>query len=258
MISLAIVHILAVNVPLLLATITVFSKRLKKCKPNLKFFEKKYARDVMKLGGVFFWVQIMYMIITTTNEYLITWLTGPEMVVEYQIYNKLFTLIGIIFTLALTPIWSAVTKALAEQKYTWINKLYKVLKLMALFAIICEFGIIPFLQLGINLWLGSNAIQVNYLYAIIFAISGSIFIWNGVNSSIANGLGELKTQSIFFTIGAIIKVPVALVFVMMCNSWIGVVAANIISMSLYCIIQPIWLNNMLKKRILGAEIHVQG
>ncbi|MBV7508973.1 polysaccharide biosynthesis C-terminal domain-containing protein [Bacillus sp. sid0103] len=256
LISLAIVNVLAVNIPLLLTTIIVFSTKLKDSKPNINYFGKKYAREVMKLGVTFFWVQIMYMILTTTNEFLITWLTGSKMVVEYQIYNKLFTLIGTIFTLALTPIWSAVTKALSEKNYEWINKLYRTLNLMALLAVICEFGMIPFLQFGINLWLGDNAIQVNYLYATVFALSGSIFIWNGVLSSIANGIGELKTQSVYFTIGAIIKIPIAWTLVMIFDSWIGIVVADIIAMSLYCIIQPIWLKKYLDKKELGDENYV--
>ncbi|WP_313167463.1 hypothetical protein [Streptococcus parasuis] len=256
LISLAVVHVLAVNIPLLTATIFVFLKELKGCRPEIKFFEVKYARDVMKLGGIFFWVQIMYMVITATNEFLITWFTVPEMVVEYQIYNKLFTLIGTIFALALTPIWSAVTKALSEQNFTWIKKLYKTLKLMAILAVICEFGMIPFLQLGINLWLGDNAIQVNYLYAIAFAIFGSIIIWNGVISSIANGCGELKTQSIFFTIGALIKIPIAWVLVGVFDSWIGVIVANIIAMGLYCVVQPIWLNRFLNEKELEEKLNV--
>lgn len=257
LISLAFIHVLAVNIPLLFSTIIVFVKELKGCKPEIKFFEMKYAKEVVKLGGIFFWVQIMYMIITATNEFLITWFTGPEMVVEYQIYNKIFTLIGTIFTLALTPIWSAVTKALSQQNSTWIKKLYKILKLMALLAGVCEFGMIAFLQFGINLWLGTNAIQVNYLYAIVFAMFGSIIIWNGVISSIANGCGELKTQSIFFTIGALIKIPIAWILVGVFNSWIGVIVANIIAMSLYCIIQPMWLNKFLSKNEVEENEDVQ-
>lgn len=257
LISLSIIHVLAVNIPLFFASIIVFNKELKECKPNIKYFEVKYARDVMRLGGIFFWVQIMFMIITTTNEFLITWLTGPEMVVEYQIYNKLFTLIGTIFTLTLTPIWSAVTKALAERKYTWIKKLYKTLRLMAIIAVISEFVMILFLQFGINLWLGNQAIEVNYAYAIIFAMWGSIMIWNGVVSSIANGFGELKTQSIFFTIGALAKIPIAMILVKLLNSWIGVIIANILAMSLYCVIQPLWLNRFLNRKELGDESYVQ-
>lgn len=52
LISLAVVHVLAVNIPLLTTTIFVFLKELKGCRPEIKFFEVKYARDVMKLGGI--------------------------------------------------------------------------------------------------------------------------------------------------------------------------------------------------------------
>jgi len=251
-ISLAIVFGLAVNIPLLLTTIIVFSTKLKKSKPSIKYFGKVYAKDVLKLGGIFFWVQIMYMIITTTNEFLITWLTGTEMVVTYQIYNRLFTLIGTLFTLALTPVWSAVTKAFSENNYIWIKKLYRVLMKLALIGIFLEFSLIFFLQPIINFWLTDNYIQVNYFYAVIFATSGSVFIWNGMLSSIANGFGELRTQSILFTIGAILKIPMAWFFVKTLDSWIGVVLADIIAMSLYCIIQPIWLKRYLNKMTIRS------
>ncbi|KAF0091899.1 MAG: polysaccharide biosynthesis protein [Fusobacteria bacterium] len=248
LISLALVNVLAVNIPYIIATILVFTKKLKGCKPELKFFDKKYAKNVLKLGGMFFIVQITYMIITATNEFLITWLASPDKVVEYQIYNKLFLLIGTIFTLALTPIWSAVTKAVSEENFTWIKKLYRSMIMLTLVAVVCEFAMILFLQVVMNFWLGENAIQVNYVYAIIFAISGSIFIWNAVISSMVNGFGKLKVQSILFTFGAIINIPLAWFLVGIFESWIGVIVANILAMSLYCIIQPIMINKYLKDK----------
>ncbi|MPM36797.1 hypothetical protein SDC9_83399 [bioreactor metagenome] len=257
LISLAVINMLAINIPLFLATIFIFKKQLKYCRPEFKFLEKKYAKSIMKLGGFFFWVQIMYMIINTTNEFLIAWLTEPRMVVEYQIYNRLFSFIGAAFILALTPIWSAVTKSFFEKNYRWIKKLYNILKLMTLLAILCEFGMLLFLQSGINLWLDENAIKVNYVHATLFALYGSMIIWNGVISSIANGFGELKTQSICFTLGALIKIPIAWIFVGLLNSWIGVVLANIIVMSLYCIVQPIRLNAFLRLKELEGKSFVQ-
>lgn len=256
LISLAIVHILSVNIPLLFTSIYIFKKDLKGCSPNIKFFKKEYAKNIMKLGGIFFWVQIMYMVLTTTNEFLITWLVDSSMVVEYQIYNKLFTLIGTFFALALTPIWSSVTKAIVEEDYKWIHKLVKKLKKFALYAVFLEFAMIPFLQLGINIWLGESSIQVNYIYALIFAISGSIFIWNGVISSIANGFGRLGTQLICFTIGVLIKIPLAIVLVNNLDSWIGIIISNIIAMSMYCIIQPIVINKLIRNEKLGGKVNV--
>src|SRR5690606_37680534 len=82
LISIALFYVIAVNGPLFIATIWVFTYKLKKSSPSYRFFDKKYARNVLKLGGAFFWVQIMYMILTTTNEYLIAVLTNPAFVVE--------------------------------------------------------------------------------------------------------------------------------------------------------------------------------
>lgn len=249
LIGLAIINVLAVNIPLLIATLIVFKKYLTGCSPSLKYFKIKYAQEVMSLGSIFFWVQIMYMIITATNEFLITWFSSPTNVVEYQIYNKLFTLVGVVFTLALTPIWSAVTKAFTELNFVWIKKLYNTLKIMAIIALFFEFVMILFLQLGVDLWLGKGVIKVNYFYAIIFAIFGGLIIWNGVISSIANGCGELRTQSIYFSVGAIIKIPLAFIFVRIFDSWIGVILANIMSMSIYCIIQPFVIDKFLNNDI---------
>lgn len=248
LIYMAVIQVLSVNLPLLITSIVIFSKKLKKCRPSILYYEKSHANEVMKVGGMFFIVQIMYMILTTTNEFLITWLTGPQDVVNYQIYNKLFSLIGTLFVLALAPIWSAVTKALVEGNYIWIKKIYKRLKIIAILAIVLEISIIPFLQIIIDLWIGKGIITVNYEYAFIFAISGGVLIWNSVLSSIANGLGQLKTQGILFSIGAIIKVPLAIFFVSITGSWIGIIIAYIISMGLYCIIQPLWLNKFLNKK----------
>lgn len=249
LILLALVYGLAINIPLLFASIIVFNTKLKDSKPNFKYFNKKYAVEVIRLGGIFFWVQVMYMLITATNEILISIFTSPDMVVEYQIYNKIFTLISLIFIIVLTPIWSMVTKALYENNYIWLKKLYTTLKVLTLLAIICQFTIILFLQLIIDLWLGENAIEVNYFNAIIFALYGGMFVWIGVLSSITNGLGQLKIQSIFYTLAVILKIPIAWFLVTVLDSWIGVVVANLIGLSLFCIIQPLWLDKFLNMKI---------
>ena len=243
----AIIYSICMCLPLLITSIIMFSNKLKYARPSLKSFTIKSAKTVLFIGGLFFWIQILYMIIVNTNEYLITWFIGPKYVVQYQIYNKLFSLIGTLCTLLLTPIWSMVTKALVNKDFDWINNLYKKLKRITLIAIICEFLIIPFLQILVNVWLKEDAISVNYLYAVAFAISGSLLIWNGVISTIVNGMGKLKTQFITLTIGVFINVPLAYLFCKCFSSWIGVVVANIISFIPYCVIQPFLINKYIKE-----------
>lgn len=257
MIVMAIVHVLAVITPLIVTTVIVFcGKTLRNCIPSIKFFSKKHAKDVLSLGGVFLFVQVAYMVIVNTNEYAITIFASNENVVDYQIYHKLFTLGGTVFTLALTPVWSAVTKAFTEKKYTWISWLYKKLLIIAMAGVALEFALIPFLQIFINFWLGDDAITVNFIYGCAFAALGSLMILNAALSSIANGVGELKTQALFFGIGAILKLPMAWLFVHITDSWIGVVWSNVVAMLIYCLVQPIWLKKYINNKRNEVEYDV--
>ncbi|MGB7594815.1 MAG: hypothetical protein WBL80_04565, partial [Erysipelotrichaceae bacterium] len=233
LITLSIVYVFSMNLPTVIATFIVFSTTLKESVPSFSHYSHDYAKKILILGGSFFWAQIMYLIITMTNEFLITWFANPSYVVDYQIYNKLFNLIGSLYILSLTPIWSAVTKAKAEGKYDWIEKLYHFLKKTALTAIVLEFLFIGLLQPALDLWLGKYSIKVNYSFALVFALSASLIIWNGVHQSLTNGFGLLKTQNLYFTLGAIINIPLAWLLVTILHSWIGVIVANIVSVSLY-------------------------
>lgn len=248
MIRMAIIHALAVLIPLIIVTILVFkTKRMRHLAPRIKHFSSSHAKKVLSLGGTFFFVQIAYMVIMNTNEYLITAFYDPSGVVEYNIYHKLFSLGSTVFVLAITPIWSAVTKAIAEKDVAWVKKIFKMLCLLGILATLCEFLIVPFLQIGINLWLGEDAIQTNIVYGLAFAAFGSLMIWNSILSTIANGVGALKTQTVCFTIGAIAKVPIAFLLVLATNSWMGVLLANVLSMLIYCVVEPFTIRKTLNK-----------
>jgi len=257
LILMAIVYCLAVTIPLLGANIIVFAFQLKEARPSLKYFDSKSAKQVLSLGGIFFFVQIMYMVIMNSNEYLITIFAGNEHVVTYQVYYKLFTAVGILFTLGLTPIWSAVTKAIAEKNHVWVQKLYNKLIILCGVTCLLEFLLVPFIQPIINIWLGENSFTIQYSHALLFAVLGCLMLLNGVFSSIANGAGELKTQAVFFGIGAFAKIPIAWILVLYFDSWIGVVIANIVALGIYCIVQPFWLKKYFREMEEKGNINVQ-
>lgn len=149
-------YIFFANFPMLISTIVIFSGAMKECVPRYRYVEKEKSRSVLSLGGIFFLCQVLYMLIANTNEFFITRYTGPEKVVEYQIYFKLFSMGSMVFGLALTPIWSVVSKAIAENDMPWLKKLYRKLNLLSGAAIVCEFLIIAVLQFVINIWLGED------------------------------------------------------------------------------------------------------
>lgn len=246
----AVVHLLSVLLPLFVATIIVFSKtELKNCIPRIRYFSVIHMREVLFLGGTFLFIQILYMVIMSTNEYLISFFCSSDDVVIYQLYNKPFSLCGTIFSLALTPVWSAVTKSFSEKDFKWINKLYKKLMTLSMLGIVISFAVIPFVQTFMDIWLGKDFLIIDNWFAIAFAALSSTMILNSVLSSFANGIGKLKVQTISFMIGALVKIPVAFLLVTIMHSWIGVVWANVISMSIYCFVQPAFLKKEMNRKM---------
>ena len=69
LITMAIVHLLAVIIPQLVATLAVFVfSKYRAIAPSLRACKKSHARQVLTLGGSFFFVQLVYMLIMNTNE----------------------------------------------------------------------------------------------------------------------------------------------------------------------------------------------
>lgn len=249
-IVMAIVHAVAVALPLLVATVSVFAKKLRYAIPRFKYFSKEHGKKVLSLGGIFFFIQIAYMIIMSTNEFLITKTSGNADVVDYQAYYKLFSLASTVFALALTPLWSVITKAKAENNIGWIKSTYK--KFMLLGGVFCigEFGLVVLMEPLMKIWLGADSLpEISYFSGIMCALLGCAMIMNGVFSNIANGTGELKVQAVCFGIGAVLKIPLSYILVSLLGSWNGVVLANIICMGIYCIIQPISLIKYFKNNL---------
>jgi O-antigen/teichoic acid export membrane protein len=245
---LSLVNILAVNLPLLVATVFVFCTSLKGARPQFKMFRKSYAQSIWGVGILFFVLQTMIILITSANEFFITKLCSPKLTVDYQIYNKMFNMISSVFSLALIPIWSAVTKAQAENNMKWILKLHNVLLFCASVVIVFELLMVPFMQFIVNIWLGNESIVISYEVALIFAIANGVLLWHSVNCQIANGMGYLKPQLIFLTIGAISKIPLSILLVNLSNWWVGIILSNIIALLPLSIIQPIWLKKEIIRR----------
>lgn len=246
---LSIVFVLNMNLPYLLATFYLFLGPLKNFFPRFKYWEKNLAMSTMKLGLKFFFVQILYMLLINTNEFFISYLFNPSFVVEFQIYNKIFTLGSTIFILILTPVWSAVTKAIAENRYEWMSVLFKRIVSLSIIGIVIQLIISFFLQSIVDVWLRSQTVDINRVYSFIFAIYGGILILNSVFSSFANGLSEIRSQLILFSIACLLRIIFLYLLKDQDIGWISIPISLILCLIPYSIFQPIILMKKMKRRI---------
>lgn len=235
---LSIIYVLCTNIPLLIATVLVFVKELKLGFPKLDDIKLQFALNILKLGGAFFFVQVLFMIINNTNEIIITRLYGSECVVDYQIYNKIFTIVGSLFMIALTPLWSAITMAYSEKNQKWLISTYRKLNIIVCISVIVEFGIAFCIKPIVFLWIGKNVIEIHNSIAFAFAVFGGIYIYQSALSTIACGLGKLRIQTICYALAVLLKIILVYIANLLGLPWIFLIIINIIILVPYCIIQP--------------------
>lgn len=246
---LSIVHIITYNIPLLIASIIVFTKTLSHVKPNIKFYTKDSANKIMKLGYAFFVIQITLLIINLTNEFLITRLFGPQYVVEYQVYNRIFSLLLTLFSVFTTPIWSSITKAYNENKYKWIASTYKYLTILASALSLFLLIIAILFNFIVDIWLGENTIVISSHTAFIFAIFYIIMIFIYSITCITNGIGYLKAQLYSNTVSAILKIPIAIILSNYIEHWTAIMITNILIMLPSLLIQSISINRIFRLKL---------
>ena len=233
----AVANAVLYNLPVAVAGIIIFIRRLKQSRPSPRSISRKACKDIFSLGGGFFYCQILFTIISCSDQFLITKFFGADHTVDYTFYYRLTSILGTVVALVTTPLWSMITKAMEEKKEAWLNNLFRKLQWGALAVLAVEFLFVPVLQPVMDLWLGKASITVNYSTASAFAVYGSLFILNNLLATFACGLGRLKVQIIWYTAGAIAKFAIILWLKALYPHWSLVIWANVAAFAPYVIIQ---------------------
>lgn len=246
-ITLAIVYFFAVNIPLLAVTFFLFLTKLRQIRPSIRYFDLSCAKSVLKLGVGFLYLQFAAMLLDNTASFLISTLTGADQVVEYQLYYKLFSMVGMIIAIAIVPMWSAITKAYVEKQYNWLKKSVWILFAVVGLSFLAELLIVLFLPFLFDLWLGKGARTASRMIGLVFALYGTCHTWKQVCSYIQNGLGQIKLQAVSLTLGVIISFVCSYAFSKIWDNYLAVVFGMVVGHLPACIVQTFWVFRFTRK-----------
>lgn len=242
-INLSWAYLIASVLPMLIASIYVFTTTLKNVRPNVKFYDKKCATEVFKTGVGFLVLQIAGMLIGNSFVvYLITILLNSASVVEFTIYYKIYSNVYMLFSILMTPIWSAVTKAMADNRFEWIKKMMFKLRMGLLLIFVAQFVMVPVMQIVFDIWLGDRTIVASAGIQVAFIINNGIMMLYLLTAQICNGLGEVKIQVRWMLTANVLFLLLSIVFTRIVPHYIAVVYAQSIALLPYCVIMTRWLN----------------
>lgn len=255
--GLSIAYVLCHIAPLLIATLIIFSVKLKEIRPSIKFFDKKSARDILNLGLSFFLIQLGLIALNSSNEFYINLLYLPENVTEYNYYFKLFYAITIFVSLLSQPLWSAVTKALYEKRFAWIGKIWKFIIAIALIVVAGSILLGVIYQPLADIWLGKGVLQVNRRSITLFVIMTSEIVIINLVNTFSNGFGVIKCQAVCTILGAILKVFISILFSKIFDCWDAIILSTIIASVPLLVVHSIfmwkYIRNIVKKEDLTND-----
>ena len=240
-------------IPVLLfvvVTIIAFSGRYKLVKPSFNEIDFKLSKGLMNLGAKFFFLQIDAIITFSTASFFIAQFYGPGEVVAYNIAFKYFQLPVMVFSIVMSPIWSAVTDAFTKSDFNWLSKTLKRLNILS---VLFSLGIILMVFLSgwvFKIWVGDK-VKISLSLSIALAFYSIMTVAIAPYSSFINGLGKIKLTLSLTFVGTSLYLILIYVFGNIFTNSTGVVLAIIIPNFLGGIFQPMQTYRILNGKAKG-------
>ncbi|MGD9930763.1 MAG: lipopolysaccharide biosynthesis protein [Mangrovibacterium sp.] len=241
-------------IPVLLfivVTTIAFKRQYKPLKPSLKGIDFKLSRGLMSLGAKFFFLQVTAIILFSTSNIFITQFYGPEEVVVYNIAYKFFHLPVMVFSIIMTPIWSAVTDAYTKSDFPWMKKTLKQLNLLSLLFMA---GIVLMVFLSnwfYRMWVGKE-VTIPLSLSIVLAVHSCMHIFIAPYSYYLNGVGKIKLTLYLTLIGIPFYLILVFLFGKLFTNSVGIVLAIIIPGIIGTVIQPIQAYRLVNQTAKGV------
>ena len=228
---------------------SLFRGKYARLAPSLKQVDFHVAPDLMKLGIQFFIIQVAGVIQWQMANFLIIRYFGAVSVTEYNIAYKYFSILTMAWGILNTPVWAAVTDAIAKGDFGWIrNAINNFLKLFVLFTLagILMLIVSPWVY---DFWVGDKV-------AISFTLSAALLLYNvlnmfsGIFIAVVNGSGQLKIQMYACLFSPILYLVCFFLFTKVFDCGIlSVIMAAIIANYNGLILAPMQCKIILKKNI---------
>lgn len=238
---------------LILFGFNLFSFRgiYKDFKPTLKLWKKEYIKDIFGLGLNFFVIQIAAVILYTTDNLIITHLFSPKEVVPYNLSFKYFSIVSMVFSIIVTPYWSAITDAFAKDDFKWIKKSMKTLmKISILFSILIISMLIIANQFYV-FWVGKKVV-IPFDLSVFMAIFTMLTTFIQPFTFFINGTGKIKIQLIIGVVMAVVNIPISIILVKFYGFGVsGVILATILCSIAGLVFYPIQYHKIINKKATG-------
>jgi O-antigen/teichoic acid export membrane protein len=213
LIRLGIVFCVAPLLVLAAANFFLFKGMYKKYKPSLSKVNFFYAKGLFNLGVVFFIIQIAGIIQYETANIMIARNFSTADVTSYNVVYKYFGITNMVFTIFLTPFWSASTEAYFKNDIQWIKNGIKKYNLLNIVLIGVSALMLVFSSNFFNLWLGHGKVNISFSLSFWAFIFFNVIMFGGKYVFFLNGISALRMQFWASILGCFLYVLIAIILI---------------------------------------------
>ncbi|MDE6682767.1 MAG: oligosaccharide flippase family protein [Muribaculaceae bacterium] len=191
----------------LLAYPVTFFKIFPYLSPSVKCFRKKYLGDLFNIGILFFILQLSGILLFSLANLLISHIFGPEQVTPYNVAYRYYSLVPMLMTIIVAPMWSATTDAFAKGEIGWIKQTMKRIHKILCMALVILSVMTAVSEWVYAIWVGKD-VEIGFPISFWMALYTAILTASLTYSNFLNGLGKLRLQTINTVIVALLFYPV--------------------------------------------------
>ncbi|MBI5918950.1 MAG: oligosaccharide flippase family protein [Nitrosomonadales bacterium] len=156
--------LLGVALAYLMSSVHYFVFYRKALFPLWGLADRKIAKNMFGVGGLFLVLQITSTIQGQADNVIIANMLGASEVTNYAVCMKLFVSVSMIFGLVLTPLWPAYREAIASGDMQWTRRVFiRSLKWTLSISVPVAILLVLFGARIIELWVGRNAVPSDSL-----------------------------------------------------------------------------------------------
>ncbi|WP_367773603.1 MATE family efflux transporter [Flavobacterium sp. WC2421] len=233
---------------LVVLNLFAFSNTYKEYRPVFSLWKKEYLKDIFGLGISFFFIQMAWVIITTTDNMIISQLFSPKEVVPYNLAFKLFSISSMIFTIIVAPYWSTFTEAYFKQDYDWIKMSMKNLRRFVIIFCFFSFFLLGFSNFIYRIWLGEK-VEISFNLSFFMCVYTCLIIYLTPLNYFINGVGKIKIQLYQTILMGVLNIPVSIFFA----TYLGLGTVGVIIGTILCVIPGVFLSTIQFNKIINQR-----
>ncbi|MDE5808023.1 MAG: MATE family efflux transporter [Muribaculaceae bacterium] len=191
----------------LLAYPVTFFKIFPYLRPEIRSFRRKYLSDLFNIGILFFILQLSGILLFSLANLLISHLFGPEKVTPYNVAYRYYSLVPMLMTIIVAPMWSATTDAYTRGEIDWIRSTMRRIRKILLLALAALAVMTAMSEWVYSIWVGKE-VAIGLPISFWMAAYTAILTASLTYSNFLNGLGKLRIQTFNTVTVALLFYPV--------------------------------------------------